>query len=54
MSNELNLTKFIRENSNWEELISKDPHNIKVSRDSGYIMFKYNQITSDFNLPIVT
>ena len=46
----LNLEKFIKEHPNWEELLTTDPYNLKVSRDDGYIMFKYNQLCSDFSL----
>jgi len=49
----LKLLDFIKQHDNWEELLTKDPYNLKVSRDNGYIMFKYNQLNSDFNLPEV-
>lgn len=50
----LALLKFINEHKeNWEELLTKDPYNLKVNRDGGYILFKYNQLCSDFNLPEV-
>lgn len=38
---------------NWEELLTSDPYNLKISRDEGYIMFKYNQVLSDFSIPLV-
>lgn len=50
---ELCLQKFMREHDNWEELLTSDPYNLKIARDEGYMLFKYNQITSDFNLPEV-
>jgi len=50
---ELKLLKFIKEHNNWEELLTKDPYNLKISRDNGYIMFKYNQLSSDFSIPEV-
>lgn len=50
----LALLKFINEHKeNWEELLTKDPYNLKVNRDGNYIIFKYNQLCSDFNLPEV-
>ena len=49
----LKLLEFILNHNNWEELLTRDPYNLKVTRDSGYIMFKYNQLCSDFNLPEV-
>ena len=49
----LYLLEFIKSHDNWEELLARDPYNLKISRDNGYIMFKYNQLSSDFNLPLV-
>lgn len=49
----LYLLEFIKSHDNWEELLTQDPYNLKISRDNGYIMFKYNQLSSDFNLPLV-
>lgn len=48
------LLEFIQNNPNdWEEKLSSDPYNLKISRDGPYIMFKYNQLSSDFSNPIV-
>lgn len=47
------LKEFILNNENWEELLSNAPYYLKISRDEGYIMFKYNQLSSDFINPIV-
>ena len=49
----MKLLDLIKSHENWEELLTKDPYNIKISRDDGYIMFKYNQLSSDFTNPIV-
>ena len=49
----LYLLEFIKSHENWEDLLTKDPYNLKISRDSGYILFKYNQLCSDFSLPEV-
>lgn len=53
----LKLVEFIHSHDNWEELLSKDPYNIKISKDSLYghdlMLFKYNQLSSDFNNDIV-
>ena len=38
---------------NWEELLSNEPYNLKISRRGKYVCFKYNQLSSDFNEPIV-
>jgi len=49
----LEIEKFIKKYlKNWEDLLSKDPYNIKVSRNKGYVLLKYNQISSDFSYKI--
>ena len=48
------LLEFIQSHPNdWEEKLSSDPYNLKISRDGPYVMFKYNQLSSDFSNPIV-
>lgn len=48
------LLEFIQNHPNdWEEKLSSDPYNLKISRDGLYVMFKYNQLSSDFSNPIV-
>lgn len=49
----IELRDFILSHENWEELLTAEPYHLKVSRDDGYIMFKYNQVFSDFNIPLV-
>lgn len=49
----LELRDFILSHDNWEELLTAEPYYLKISRDDGYIMFKYNQVFSDFNIPLV-
>ena len=49
----LELREFILSHDNWEELLVAEPYCLKISRDDGYIMFKYNQVFSDFNIPLV-
>ena len=49
----LELRDFILSHNNWEELLTAEPYHLKISRDDGYIMFKYNQLFSDFNIPLV-
>ena len=49
----IELRDFILSHDNWEELLTEEPYYLKISRDNGYIMFKYNQIFSDFNIPLV-
>lgn len=48
------LLEFIQNHPNdWEEKLSSEPYNLKISRDGPYVMFKYNQLSSDFSNPIV-
>lgn len=49
----LKLRDFILSHDNWEELLVAKPYYLKISRDDGYIMFKYNQLCSDFSIPLV-
>ncbi len=37
----------------WEEMLTAAPYNLKVSRDGQYIMFKYDQLNSDFGFEVV-
>lgn len=50
---ELAIKNFILTHENWEELLTSEPYNLKISRDEGYISFSYNQLGSDFNEQIV-
>lgn len=45
----LKIQEFIREHENWQELLSNAPYNLKITEDGNFVMFKYNQISSDFN-----
>lgn len=45
----LKIQEFIHAHDNWHELLSTDPYNLKISEDDGFVLFKYNQISSDFN-----
>lgn len=47
------LGQFCAINENWEEILSKDPYNLKISRDEEFVIFKYNQLSSDFTNEIV-
>ena len=46
---ELKIVNFIKSHSNWEELLTSSPYNLSIKRDGKLILFKYNQINSDFN-----
>ena len=45
----LKIVDFIKTHSNWEELLTSSPYNLTIKRDGKLILFKYNQIDSDFN-----
>lgn len=45
----LKIQEFILTHKNWRELLADAPYNLKISEEDGYILFKYNQISSDFN-----
>jgi T4 RnlA family RNA ligase len=49
----LEISSFIKENPDWEEKLAKSPYHIKVKRDDGFVLLKYDQIHSDFSLPLV-
>lgn len=49
----MSIQELIKVNTNWEELLANSPYCLKITRDSGYIMFKYNQLTSDLSNPVV-
>ena len=50
----LAIQRLIKENPNdWEKILISPPYCLKIDRDYGYILFKYNQYTSDLSLPEV-
>lgn len=49
----MEVLDFMNLHDNWEEILTQPPYNVKVSRDNGYILLKYNQLNSDFTIPIV-
>lgn len=50
----LELQKFIIDHpDNFRELLSEKPYCLKLNETNSCILFKYNQIDSDFNNPIV-
>ena len=48
----LKIQEFILAHDNWRELLSTAPYNLKISEDDGFVLFKYNQINSDFRQEI--
>lgn len=48
----LKIQEFILAHENWRELLVAEPYNLKISEDDGFVLFKYNQIASDFSQEI--
>ena len=48
----LKIQEFILAHENWRELLADAPYNLKISEDDGFVLFKYNQIASDFSQEI--
>lgn len=57
MYNISSLVNFVKENSNWKELLKKPPYSLKCIAQSAYnpdwYMFVYNLFSSDMTNPIV-
>ena len=49
----LELQKFMQEHDNWADLLAAEPYNLKISYYEKLVMFKYNQLTADFSIPLV-
>ena len=45
----LKIQEFILAHENWRELLVNAPYNLKIQEDDGFVLFKYNQIASDFH-----
>lgn len=48
----LKIQEFILAHTDWKELLSQKPYNLKITELDDMVMFKYSQISSDFNLEI--
>lgn len=40
---------FLEERENWKDILSSAPYNIKIKEEGDFVLFKYNQIDSDFS-----
>lgn len=45
----LKTVEFMKNNSNWRELLAQAPYCLHINEDDNYVIFKYNQLDSDFN-----
>ena len=53
MSYNTKFGQFCAEHEDWQQLLSQDPYNLMIKFDGIFVMFNYNQLSSDFNNPIV-
>ena len=44
---------FCATHENWEELLAAEPYNILIKKEDGFVIFNYNQLSSDFSNDIV-
>ena len=49
----LEIIEFIHNDPDWEATLAGSPYFIKTKRDGSFVLLKYDQIQSDFNLPLV-
>lgn len=49
----LELLNFMKENADWRNILIEEPYYLTISEEGNRVMFKYNQIKSDFSNPIV-
>lgn len=45
----LKTIEFIRNNTNWRDLLKEAPYYLTINEDDNYAILKYSQIDSDFN-----
>jgi len=49
----LKVREFILNNKDWEKKLQTKPYFLRVGKNDGYVILKYNQIESDFSEQIV-
>lgn len=49
----MEVLKLMNTDKNWREILTNEPYNIIIKDYNDYILLKYNQLSSDFSLPIV-
>lgn len=45
----LKIQEYILSHSDWREALAAAPFNLKIEEKGPYVLFKYNQLNSDFN-----
>ena len=49
----LETIRFIKENEDWRDMLSKAPYCLTIREDDNFAILKYSQLESDFHEPIV-
>lgn len=49
----MKLIEFLQENEDWKEKLESAPYSLIIREEGNLVLFKYNQIESDFSEPIV-
>jgi hypothetical protein len=49
----MKIIEFIKSNPDWRVIIAGPPYNLDINDDGGFIMLKYSQFDSDFNIDMV-
>lgn len=49
----MEVLNLMNSNPYWRDVLSADPYNITIKEDGEFVLLKYSQIDSDFNLQIV-
>jgi hypothetical protein len=49
----LKIVEYIQTHPDWENELKQKPYCLSITRDGDFVLFKYNQVQSDFHNPIV-
>lgn len=49
----MDIIKFIKQNKDWRDIISKEPYFINIKEDDEFILLYYSSIMSDFSIRMV-
>lgn len=47
------LLEFINHTLDWQKVLSQKPYMLSITEEDPYVILKYNQIESNFNIPLV-
>lgn len=49
----MEVLKLMNTDPNWRRVLLSEPYNITIKEENEFVLLKYSQLNSDFNLPIV-